>query len=181
MKPVTRLVLLLAIAAMGLSAVGLVVGLVGVSAAGAWPAVTPTASLTPTTTVEPPIFTATLSMMPDRPAVRVGETLTISVDIDVSEGCQYPIFELSLAQDAAETPIFTHINPPVDMITGPISLPSLWTFQATAPGIATFDAQTFGEKNCGDAWIWHYLYGKSSPVVVGEAIYEDWLPAISSQ
>lgn len=178
MRPVSRIMLVLAFALMGLSAAALVVGLAGVSAVGATPALTATASLTPTTTVAPPIFTATLSIVPDRPAVRVGETLTLTVDIDVSEGCQYPFFELILAQDESEPPIFAHIDPPGDMITGPISLPSLWTFQATAPGVATFNARTFGEKNCGDAWIWHYLVGESEAVVVGEAIYENWLPTI---
>jgi len=181
MRPVPRIMLLLAIALMGLSAVALLAGLARVSAVGAMPVVTVTASLTPTTTVTPPIFTATLSIVPDRPAVLVGETLTVTVDIDVSEGCRYPILELSLAQDETEPPIFAHIDPPADMITGPISLPSLWTFQATAPGVATFNARTFGERYCGDYWNWHYLYGESGAVVVGEALYESWLPVISGQ
>ena len=175
MKPVCRLALLIAIPVMGLSAVALILGLAGTRAVEAMPALTPTPSLTPNAT---PVFTATLSIVPDRSAVRIGETLTMTVDIDVSEGCIYPIFELSLAQDDSEKPIFTHIDPPVDMITGPISLPSQWTFLATAPGIATFDARTFGEKNCGDAWIWHYLYGGSGTVVVGAEVYESWLPTI---
>ena len=177
MKADRRLMFLVALTVMGLSAVALVVGLAGVSFVGALPAVTPIITATNTT----PIFTATLSILPDRTAVLVGDTLSVTVDIDVSEGCQYPIFELSLAQDEAEPPIFAHIDPPVDMITGPITLPSLWTFQATAPGIATFDALTFGEKNCGDAWIWHYLVGESEAVVVGEAIYENWLPVITGE
>ena len=178
MRPVLRLVLLLAVAVTGLSAAGLFVALSGASAVGAMPALTPTSSVTPTVTATAtPVFTATLLIAPDRPAVRVGDTMTVTVDIHVSEGCEYYIFELTLAQDEAEPPIFAHIDPPGDMITGAISLPSVWTFQATAPGIATFSARTFGEKYC-DAWIWHYLYGESGAVVVGEVLYESWLPTI---
>lgn len=178
MRSPVRAVFLIAIVVLALSAVAMLLFLSRTPAVAAMPELTATASITPTTTVEPPIFTATLAIAPGRPAVLVGETLTLTVDIDVSEGCQYPFFELIVAQDESEPPIFAHIDPPVDMITGPITLPSLWTFQATAPGIATFDARTFGEKNCGDAWIWHYLYGESEPVIVGQDIYESWLPTI---
>ena len=179
MNPFARFVLIFAIAVMGLSAVGLLIGLTGTSDAQAMPALTqppPIDTATATATVTP-VFSATLLIQPARPAVRVGETLTVTVNIDVSEGCQYPIFELSLAQDSSEPPIFAHIDPPVDMITGPITLPSQWTFQATAPGLATFDAQTFGERYCG-YWYWHYLYGRSGGVLVGDEIYQSWLPTI---
>jgi hypothetical protein len=169
----------MAAAVFGLSGVALVMALAGTPVARALPALTTTPSPTPTTTKEPPIFSATLSIASHRPALLVGETLTVTVDIDVSEGCQYPIFELSLIQNDSESPIFAHIEPAEDMITGPIVLPSVWTFQATAPGVATFDARTFGERYCGDYWNWHYLNGQSGPVVVGEMLYEYWLPSVS--
>ncbi len=140
-------------------------------AAGALPALT----VTPTTT---PIFSATLSLTPDRQALLVGETLTMTADLTVSEGCIYPIFELQLRQPSSETAIFSHITPPGDLFTGPIQLPSVWTFQATQPGTATFEGQTLGERNCDGAWIWQYVYGVSGQVVVLDGSYKSWLPTL---
>lgn len=105
----------------------------------------------------------------------------VTVDLDVAEGCQYPVFELTLNQADNETPIMEHIQPPTGIITGPITLPSVWTFRATQPGTATFAARTFGEKNCGMEWIWHYENGVSGVVEVVPATNNVWLPIISSQ
>lgn len=148
--------------------------------AGAMPAVTTTPSPTPTATATTtPVFTATLLIEPDRPEVTVGEILSLTVDIDVSAGCQYPVFELSVYQDKSEPPIFAHIDPPGEMITGPISIPSVWTFQASGAGTATFDARTFGERYCNDFWNWHYLSGESISIFVTHQVGTVWLPAIS--
>jgi hypothetical protein len=96
--------------------------------------------------------------------------------LTVAEGCIYPIFELTLRQKVNETPIFSHIDPPADIITGPIQMPSVWTFQATQPGTATFEGRTFGEKNCDGAWIWQYAFGLSEPVTVISDAHKIWLP-----
>ncbi|MBP6786073.1 MAG: hypothetical protein KA170_00690 [Candidatus Promineofilum sp.] len=137
-------------------------------------AASPLLTATPTGT---PVFSATLSIVPDRTSLRVGDILTLAVDVDVSQGCQYPILELSLAQAKDETPIFAPIDPPAELITGPVSLPSIWTFRATQLGTATFDARTYGERYCNDYWNWHYLYGQSESIHVDEAAV--WLPLIS--
>ena len=86
---------------------------------------------TPTGTIR---LLATLSIVPDRTSLRVGN-LTLVADIDVSEGCQYPILESCRCIRATdEPPIFAHINdPPADLLTAPITLPSAWTFRATHP------------------------------------------------
>ncbi len=153
--------------------------LAGAPAAGALPPIPPTDSptmtVTPTTT---PLFSATLALIPDRPTLLVGETLTVTADLTVSAGCIYPIFELRLRQTAGEPPIFSHISPPGDLITGPITLPSVWTFQATQPGTATFEGRTLGEKNCDGAWIWQYVDGVSGAVTVLTPSHTIWLPAV---
>lgn len=182
MKQKTRSLLVIAAFSGALAGLWLLAFLLIQGSAGAMPAVTTTPSPTPTATAtSTPVFTATLRIEPDRPEVTVGDVLTLTVDIDVSEGCQYPIFELSVYQDKAEPPIFVHIDPPADMITGPITIPSVWTFLATGAGTATFDARTFGERYCGDFWNWHYLSGDSGPVVVGFPVGRVLLPVISKR
>jgi hypothetical protein len=135
--------------------------------------------LTPTPTSTPPVFSATLLLVPDREQLYVGQTLTVTADITVSEGCIYPVFELMVNQDESEPPIFEHIEPPGDIITGPIQIPSAWTFRATQPGTGTFEARTYGERNCGDAWIFEYLDGASEIVIVEFGPYSQWIPLIT--
>jgi hypothetical protein len=134
--------------------------------------------LTPTPTTTPPVFSATLSLLPDREQLYVGQTLTVTANITVSEGCIYPVFELIIKQDESEPPVFEHVDPPGDMITGPIQLPSAWTFRAAQPGTATFDARTFGERYCGDYWNFTYLFGSSEPIVVELGPFNTWIPAV---
>lgn len=139
------------------------------------PTKTPTLTPTPTAT---PVFSAALLLAAEPQMLRVGETLTVTVDMEVAAGCQYPIFELTLNQAGDETPIFEPIQPSTGLITGPISLPSVWTFQATQPGTATFDARSFGEQFCGMAWIWHYENASSEPVNVMPWLYQAYFPTV---
>lgn len=139
------------------------------------PTKTPTLTPTPTAT---PVFSAALLLDPQSDTLHVGETLTMTVDLEVAAGCQYPIFELALNQAGGETPIFAHLVPATGIITGPISLPSVWTFQATRPGTATFDARSFGEQFCGMAWIWHYENASSEPVSVVPWLFQAYFPTV---
>jgi hypothetical protein len=169
----TRLVIVAASLVMGLMALWLALIAADTPVAGALPVLT----ATPTPTVSP-VFSATLSLEPDRDHLYVGQMITVTADITVSEGCIYPVFELTVKQDESEAPIFEHVDPPGDMITGPIQIPSAWTFRATQPGTGTFDARTFGEQNCGNAWIFTYLFGYSEPVVVEYGPYRHWIPSV---
>ena len=83
-RRLTTIVAAVLLAAVALAAA---LALARAPAAGALPALT----VTPTTT---PIFSATLSLIPDRQTLLVGETLTMTADLTVGEGCIYPIFEL---------------------------------------------------------------------------------------
>lgn len=159
------------LATMILAAVGLAaaLALAGAPVVGAFPA--PTATPTP-----PP--TVTLSITPHRDILLVGEILTVTADLSIIEGCVYPIFELTLQQNIHEFPTFSHLDPPTDILTGPIQMPSVWTFQATQPGTATFEGQTFGEKNCDGAWVWQYVNGSSEPVTVISKTHQIWIPVV---
>lgn len=174
MRGITRLAPVVIGMVAGLAAVAL--ALLGVAAApiaGAAPA------LTPTPTTEPPVFSATLSIAADREQLSVGETLSVTVGLWVIPGCQYPVFELKLKQADGEAPIFSHIDPPGDIITGPLSPPVTWTFRADRPGAATFEAQSFGERYCGDYWNFLYLTAKPKVVTITNGTYVHWLPTIS--
>lgn len=174
MNQTARFVIVMGVITAALAALGMALA----GAAAASPngvALTPTPSATPDVTVTPtptatgsptPVFSATLSVVPHTTTLLVGEVLTVTANLDVAAGCQYPIFELTLGQAESETPIFEHIAPPTGIITGPIAIPSAWAFRAIQPGAATFAARTFGEKNCDGAWIWQYVGGVSGVVNV---------------
>lgn len=175
---IRRMIVILATVTVALTGLWQVGRLWDAGVAAASPLLTPTLEASPSPTpTGTPVFSATLSIVPDRTSLRVGETLTLVADIDVSEGCQYPILELSLYQATDEPPIFAHIDPPADLLTAPITLPSAWTFRATHPGTATFDARSYGERYCNDFWNWHYLSGQSEPIRVDPAAA--WLPLVS--
>lgn len=189
MKQTTRFVIVIGIIAAALAALGM--ALAGAAAASpdsialtATPSATPAATITPTPTATgspTPVFSATLSVVPHTTTLRVGEVLTVTADLDVAAGCQYPIFELTLGQAEGEAPIFEHIAPPTGIITGPIAMPSAWTFRATQPGTATFAARTFGEKNCDGAWIWQYVSGVSGVVNVLSRPYTAYFPVVVNE
>ena len=184
MNQTARFVIVMGVITVALAALGMALA----GAAAASPngvALTPTPSATPDVTVTPtptatgsptPVFSATLSVVPHTTTLLVGEVLTVTADLDVAAGCQYPIFELTLGQAESETPIFEHIAPPTGIITGPIAIPSAWAFRAIQPGAATFAARTFGEKNCDGAWIWHYESGVSGMVNVLSQPYAAYFP-----
>ena len=175
---IKRAIVVMSIVVWALAGFGLAARLFGDEIVEASPLLTPTLMPSPNPTpTGTPVFSATLSVVPDQTLLRVGDIVTLDVNVAVSQGCQYPILELSLYQAKDETPIFDHIDPPADLIKGPISLPSTWTFRATQTGLATFKAQTFGERYCNDFWNWHYLYDQSEPIFVYQAAL--WLPLVS--
>lgn len=154
----------------GLAALILLLAISAAPSIGASPALTATPS------TEPPVFSATLSLTADREQLYIGETLTVTIDITVSEGCIYPIFAITLKPLAEDALVLTHVQPPTDTISGALAVPSVWTFRATQPGTATLQADTFGERYCGDYWNWYYLRGQTNPITVEPGPYINWLP-----
>lgn len=167
MQRAMRIILLLGALAIGIAGLLQVNHLLGQATANALPAVT----TTPT-----PVFSATLSLAPSDTVLLVGEVLTMTADLSVSAGCQYPIFELSMSESDEESTHFDSIDPPTGIITGPIQLPSAWTFRAARAGTTTFRAQTFGERYCNDFWNWHYEYAESIPITVLEGEQRQFIP-----
>lgn len=133
-----------------------------------------TATSTPTATPAA-VFSVTVEVVPARTHLAVGETLTVVVTIDNhSLGCQYPVFDLTLSQQGGDAPIFDFLSPPV--VGPPVYATTWYTLSAALSGTITLGATAYGERNCGDGWIWTYVAGESVPVTVGP--YEVSLPLI---
>lgn len=165
-----RLAVSMAVLSLALVIVIMAVVMVATSAGAApnGPLITETPSVTPEVTLTPTReFSATLKVAVERAELQLGETLDVVVDLDVVEGCEYPILELTLTQESEAGPIFSYVSPPDPKVTSPIMMPYTYTLQAINPGMVVFQAQTFGERYCGDFWNWHYLYASSEPVFVG--------------
>ena len=105
MKHLLRLSLVLVI----VSAVSLAVGLLLTAPIFASTHAAPlTIDLTATPTVE---FSATLRLSPSRTVVAVGQTLRLTADLSVVEGCSYGIMDLTVHEDADGEPLFAHVDP----------------------------------------------------------------------
>jgi hypothetical protein len=110
----------------------------------------------------------------------VGDLLTVTVSLAVSEGCQFPILELTLSQDVEANPPFLPSEPIV--LGSGVPLPTTITLTAVTTTTTTFNALLFGERNCGDGWNWHYVNGQSTPVTVipipPESSWQLYLPLL---
>lgn len=154
--------------ALGMVVTAVVIAAASAGAAPNGPLLTTIPSVTPEVTVTPTReFSATLKITAERTELQIGETLDVVVDLDVVEGCEYPVYELTLTQQGPTAPIFDYIAPPEPTVLGGVTMPFTYTLQATGPGLAVLQARTFGERYCGDFWNWHYLYASSEPVFVG--------------
>jgi hypothetical protein len=127
------------------------------------------------TTIPPPIFTATVSVMPSATILELGQTLDVAVSVKTSEGCSFPIYEMTLSQDV---PLFDHVSPPTPQVGPPVSNPFTYTLTAVSTGTVTFDALLYGERYCGDFWVWTYLGGESRPVTVALEKHSIYLPLL---
>ena len=124
-------------------------------------------------------FTATMVLSPSQRELALGETLTMSVRVDYTEGCQYPIIELILTQTGPDAPIFSYVSPPTSTYSGPAHNPYTYTLTAVSPGTVRFHGRTFGERYCNDFWNWYYVHGDSEFIRVGDWPSQSYLPMMS--
>ncbi|MCP4358825.1 MAG: hypothetical protein GY796_12470 [Chloroflexi bacterium] len=120
-------------------------------------------------------FSATAVITPSQTIVNIGDPLTLLVDVKVSPGCQFPVFDITLTQQGNDTPIFA----PDKVVVGPgsLSLPETITVTAVTTGTITFNVQLFGERYCGDFWNFTYVNGRSIPITALELNNRAYLPA----
>jgi len=141
------------------------------------PLITPTPSPTPSPTPFP-IFSATMTVMPSASQLAMSETLTVRVSISVSQGCQFPIYELTLSQLGNDGPAFAYRSPPTHTVGPPVSNPFSYKLAAINTGTVIFHTRAFGERDCEDYWNWTYVSGRSGPVRVGPWPYHVYLPTV---
>jgi hypothetical protein len=150
-----------------------------IKAVGSGTGAATTLTLRPTpTSVSPPVFSATVEVIPLVTELRMSETLVVTVSVGTSEGCTFPIYELTLSQGSADGPIFEYVSPPTATVGPPVSNPITFTLTAVSTGTVTFDALAYGERYCGDYWQWRYLRGESEPVTVWLEERQIYLPLV---
>ncbi|MBE2197778.1 MAG: hypothetical protein IAE79_04145 [Anaerolinea sp.] len=141
-------------------------------------AVTPT--MTPTATPSP-VFSATMAVTPSQSWVDIGDTLVVTVSVSVSQGCQYPIYELALQQVSGDGGEFAYVSPPTHTVGPPVTNPFVYTLTAVNTGTVSFNGQAYGERYCGDYWNWTYVNGVSAIIYIGMEPYLVYLPMIGGE
>ncbi|MDA0243990.1 MAG: ThuA domain-containing protein [Chloroflexi bacterium] len=147
-------------------------GVIWASLGGEEVVITPTPTASPTATYTPtPVFSATLSVVPSQTEVLVGETVDVVVSLQVNPACQYLVLELQLAQTSSDGATLAYTMPTTDTVGAPVTNPFTYTLTALTTGTVSFNAQTYGELNCGSGWVWTYVNGSSTAVhIVDETI-----------
>jgi hypothetical protein len=139
--------------------------------------VAPLATATPTNTPSP-VFSVTMAVLPSQRQVEISDTLVVTVSISVSEGCHFPIYELTLEQCSNEGPTFAYLSPPTHTVGPGVANPFSYTLTAVSTGTVVFGGRAYGERYCGDFWDWTYVSGVSEFVRVGEWPYRMYFPVI---
>lgn len=158
-----------------LAASWMLMGLPGAAASPESPALTATPTRDPG--VDP--FEGKLTVVANRPWVYVGQPIFIRVFLDITPGCQYPVYELELKETGGDRPLFDYVRPPTDTVGPPVAMPYTYWLQARTPGLTTFEARAYGERNCDDYWNWTYVYGDPERVEVRPWPHQAWLPAVT--
>jgi len=122
----------------------------------------------------PAVFTATMEVVPNKSLGTIDDTFYVRVAIQVSIGCAYHLFDLTLKQIGEDAPIFE----PDTVIVGPGIGPYTFTLRAVSPGTVTFNALAYGERDCHDYLNWAYVGGISMPVTILQHIHRVYLPGI---
>jgi hypothetical protein len=138
-------------------------GVIWASLGGEEVVITPTPTASPTATYTPtPVFSATLSVVPSQTEVLVGETVDVVVHVEVSEGCEYPVFEWRLTQASEDGGALAYTMPITQTVGPPVTNPFTYTLTALTAGTVSLDARAYGERYCGDFWNWVYVHGRSA-------------------
>ena len=99
-------------------------------------------------------FEVVVALEASNTAPKVGETLVLTATMtNQNASCEYPLYEMSL-QSAENTPL-TYESPQVLGPPGPN--PAVFQAQFTEGGSFQVYARAYGERNCGQGWIWTYV------------------------
>lgn len=111
-----------------------------------------------------PLFDIRISLQPSAERVSVGREIVVTVDVENhSQGCEYPVYDLSLNQVGGAT-LFEYLSP--QKIDSPVDLPAEFRLRAVSQGSIDLQALVYGERNCGDGWVWTYTSSPQTPIEV---------------
>ncbi len=94
----------------------------------------------------------------------MGESIVVTVDVTVSEGCQLLVYDVSLNQTGLDGVLF---DPSEIVIGPPVTLPVGIPVTAVASGTTNFHATIYGERYCNDFYNWVTVQGTSEEIIVG--------------
>ena len=114
-------------------------------------------------------------VVPNKTLGTIEDTFHVRVSIQVSEGCHYSIYDLTLGQTGADAPIF---EPDTETVGPGVSIPFTFSLRAVSPGTVTFGAWAYGERYCGDYFNWRYVGGASMPVTILQYLPRVYIPVI---
>jgi hypothetical protein len=137
------------------------------------PGITPTAGT--------PEFSAVMSVANEGTAFTVGETMVVRMFIEVSAGCEYPIYEWRLQQESPDGATFSYISPTTDTVGPPSTNPFTYTLRAETPGSMVLHGRAYGERYCGDFWNWTYVEGVSDPITITARQQQIFMPLVERE
>lgn len=76
----------------------------------------------------------------------VGQVVVVSATFALGDPCGFHIMEAKLDQAA---PLFTYVDPPTSVITGPSPYPAVWVLRAAQTGVTTFAVAMSALRQCG--------------------------------
>ncbi len=135
---------------------------------------TPTPTISPSPT-PPPVFSATVMVVPDKTLGIISDTITARVTMRVRQGCAYHLYNLTMRQTGEDAPIFA---PETETVGPGISFPYTFTLRAVTTGTVTLNGRAYGEKAICGCMMWVYVNGFSLPVTIVDHIHRVYVPVM---
>ncbi len=106
-------------------------------------------------------FSATTLLTTSTANATVGDALTVTAQLVTTGTCGFTLYDVTLIQDP---PLFTHVDPPGNVIGPPGKNPAGWRLTAAQSGVTTFTVSFYGETYCDGAWQWATV--RSAPLMM---------------
>jgi hypothetical protein len=132
---------------------------------------------TPRPDLDPSFPSVAVLVSPSITTVWLGGEVQVTVAVETTPTCQFPIYDISLTQDSTK-PLFAYISPTTETVGPPGPNPMVYTLQATRPGTTNFHAVVYGREICSGATMWQYVDGRSADVQVEDTPYRLRLPFV---
>lgn len=111
-------------------------------------------------------FSATVLVTISNVTPAFGEEITVTTRLLGEGGCRFTPYGASLVQTE---PRFVYVDPPDNIINGPVTNPVVWRLRAVDAGLTTFIAGFSGDLSCDGAGQWTGFSSEPQTLTVGEA------------